>query len=230
MADKRLVWDLPTRLFHWLLALSILASYLTAEPGSTTMQWHFYLGYWTLGLIIFRVLWGLIGPRHARFSNFIPGPAKLASYVRTLFKRDSVPAVGHNPLGGLAVLLLLGMVAIQATSGLFIADDIVWTAPWNPAVSSETAEWLGGIHHQNFEILQWVILLHVLTVLFYRFYKRQNLLTPMLTGYKPSHLVPAGEAIDGSQLVKALVIALLSAAAVYTMLAMAPPPVEEFYY
>lgn len=231
MADKRLVWDLPLRLFHWLLTLSILASYLTAEPGSTTMQWHFYIGYWTLGLILFRVLWGFFGPKHARFSNFVPGPQRLFAYLAKFFRRDSVPTVGHNPLGGLAVLVLMLMVTVQAASGLFISDDIVWSGPWNPAVSGDTADLLASIHHQNFDILLWVIGLHVLTIGFYHFYKRQRLLVPMLTGYKPAQVVPAEEAIESSQLLKALVIALVSAAAVYGMLALAPPPVaSDFYY
>jgi len=231
MADKRLVWDLPTRLFHWLLVLSILASYLTADPGAPSMQWHMWLGYWTTGLIVFRLLWGFVGPKHARFSQFIPGPRRLGAYLVTLFRRDSTPAVGHNPLGGLAVLLMLLMVTIQAASGLFISDDIVWTGPWNPAVSGDTADWLGGIHHLNFDILIWVIALHVATILFYRVFKRQNLLTPMITGNKPAGIVIPGEEIESSQLLKALVIAVISAGAVYLLLAMAPAPVvEEYYY
>jgi len=230
MADKRLVWDLPTRLFHWLLVASLLASYLTAEAGSPTMQWHMWLGYWTTGMLVFRLLWGFVGPKHARFSQFIPGPRRLGSYLATLFRRDSTPAVGHNPLGGLAVLLMLLMVTVQAASGLFISDDIVWSGPWNPAVSGDTADWLGSIHHLNFDILVWVIVLHVATIVFYRVFKRQNLLTPMITGYKPASIVIPGEAIESSQLVKALVIAVISAGAVYCLLAMAPPPVVEEYY
>ena len=229
--DKRLVWDLPTRLFHWLLAVSILASYLTAEAGSPTMRWHMYLGYWTLGLMVFRVLWGFFGPRHARFSNFVPGPRRIGAYLGTLFRRDSVPTVGHNPLGALAVVLMIAMVLTQAVTGLFITDDIVWSGPWNPAVSSETADLFASIHHRNFDLLVWVIVLHVLTIVFYGFYKRQNLLTPMVTGSKSSQYVSAADAIDGSQLLKALLIALASAGAVYAVLELAPAPVvEEYYY
>ena len=230
MADKRLVWDLPTRLFHWLLVASILASCLTAEPGSPTMQWHMWLGYWTTGLIVFRLLWGLVGPKHARFSQFIPGPRRLGQYAATLFRRDSKPSIGHNPMGGLAVLVMLLMLAIQAGSGLFISDDIVWAGPWNPAVSGDTANWLGSVHHLNFDILIWVIALHVFTIIFYRVFKRQNLFTPMITGHKPATVVIAGEEISGSELLKALVVAVISAGAVYLMLEMAPPPVVEEYY
>ncbi|MEY2853289.1 MAG: hypothetical protein RL030_421 [Pseudomonadota bacterium] len=229
MAEKRLVWDLPTRLFHWMLVASMVASYLTADAGSPSMKWHMVLGYWTLGLVIFRILWGFFGPRHARFSAFFK-PGRVGDYLATLLRRDSTPTVGHNPLGGLAVIVMLMMVAIQAVSGLFITDDIVWSGPWNPAVSSETADRLATVHHLNFDILLWVIGLHVLTVLFYAFYKRQDLVGPMFTGYKKSAIVPENQSINGSQLAKALVIAVLSAAVVYALLAFAPPPVIEDYY
>lgn len=229
MKEKRLVWDLPTRLFHWVLVASIAGSYLTAEAGAPSMKWHMYLGYWTLGLVIFRVLWGFFGPKHARFSEFFK-PGRVGGYMATLLRRDSPPTVGHNPLGGLAVIVMLLMVAIQAVSGLFISDDIVWSGPWNPAVSGATADRMASIHHLNFDILLWVIGLHVLTILFYAFYKRQDLVGPMFTGYKNAALVPEGHAIDSSQLLKALAIAVVSAAAIYAMLAFAPPPVVEDYY
>lgn len=229
MTEKRLVWDLPTRLFHWMLVASIVASWLTADAGAPSMKWHMVLGYWTLGLVIFRVLWGFFGPRHARFSEFFK-PGRVGGYLANLLQRDSRPTVGHNPLGGLAVIVMLLMVAIQAVSGLFISDDIVWSGPWNPAVSSEAADRLTTVHHLNFDILQWVIGLHVLTILFYAFYKRQDLVGPMFTGYKKAAIVPEDHAINDSQLVKALVIAVLSAAAVYAVLALAPPPVMDEYY
>jgi len=228
--EKRLVWDLPTRLFHWLLVASILASYLTADAGAPSMIWHLRLGYWTLGLIIFRILWGIFGPRHARFSNFIPGPRKLLAYSSKLLRRDSTPAVGHNPMGAFSVLLLLAMVGAQAVTGLFITDDIVWSGPWNPAVSTDTADTLRSFHHLNFDVLIWVIALHVAMIIFYGLYKRQNLLVPMFTGNKLATIVPPGEEIRSSELVKALVFALLSAAAVYAVLALAPPPVVDDYY
>jgi cytochrome b len=110
MAQKRLVWDLPLRLFHWLLVLSLAASWYTAENGEeslvigerflTYIELHFYLGYFALGMIAFRIIWGFIGPKHARFSSFLAGPGRFSGYARGLLRRDSTPAVGHNPLGG----------------------------------------------------------------------------------------------------------------------------------
>lgn len=229
MAEKRLVWDLPTRLFHWLLALDILGLYLTASPGDPIIEWHFRLGYVALGLIAFRIVWGFIGPRHARFSTFLAGPGRTISYLRGIFRRDSVATPGHNPVGAIMVVVMILMVGLQAVSGLFVSDDIIFAGPYNGAVSSETANLMAKIHHQNFDILQWVILLHVLAVLFYLFYKRQNLIGAMFSGRKPGNVVPENEAIRSSELLKALILALVITAAVWFLVTSAPEP-AEFYY
>jgi cytochrome b len=229
MPEKRLVWDLPLRLFHWLLVLSIIGSYVTAKLGFDWTQRHFYLGYFTLGLIVFRLVWGFIGPAHARFSSFLRGPAQLLAYLKSLGNRNSRPVVGHNPGGGWMVMLMLLMVGAQAVSGLFNTDDIAFSGPYNSAVSSELAGWMGWFHHVNFDVLIWVVALHVLAILFYRVFKRQNLLAPMITGRKPGDVVPAHEAISSSQLVKALITAALCAGAVYGLVAAAPPPAEIYY-
>jgi cytochrome b len=229
MTEKRLVWDLPTRLFHWLLALDILGLYLTAEPGTPTMEWHFRLGYVALGLVVFRIVWGFIGPRHARFSTFLTGPRALFRYLSHFFRRDSIAAPGHNPVGALMVIALLIMVGLQAISGLFTSDDIVFAGPYNGGVSSETANLMGSIHHRNFSILQWAILLHVLAVLFYLFFKRQNLIGAMFSGRKPAHVVSETEAISGSQVLKAVILALVVAGGVWWLIASAPPPAEITY-
>jgi cytochrome b len=230
MPEKRLVWDLPLRIFHWLLVLCVCASYATAKAGFNWTQFHFRIGYFTLGLVAFRIIWGFVGPRHARFSSFVAGPSRLVAYIGTLFKRDSPPTMGHNPLGGLVVILMLLMLGAQAIAGLFLIDNTeVWMAPYYPAVSGETAAALGKFHHLNFDVLFWVICLHVLAIIYYKAYKRQSLVLPMITGRKPAHLVPTHEAIGSSQLLKALVIAALCAGAVYWLIASAPPPPEISY-
>jgi cytochrome b len=229
MAEKRLVWDLPTRMFHWLLALDILGLYLTAQPGTPTMEWHFRLGYVALGLVAFRLIWGFVGPRHARFATFLVGPAALFRYLGSFFRRDSVGAPGHNPAGAIMVVVLLLMVAAQAITGLFASDDIVFAGPYNGAVGPDTASRLGGLHHRIFNVLQWAILLHVLAVLFYLFYKRQNLIGAMFSGRKPAHVVSETEAIAGSQIVKALIIAALVAGGIWWLIAAAPPPADIAY-
>jgi cytochrome b len=238
--EKRLVWDLPLRLFHWLLVLSIAASWYTAENSEEYVTWgddiisytqvHFWLGYWALGLIAFRILWGFFGPRHARFTSFLAGPGKLLRYGRTVFQRNAMPATGHNPLGGWMVVLMLLMVGAQATTGLFLIDNTeIYPAIYNPSVSAETAGTLGRFHHLNFNVLLWVIGVHVLAILFYAFYKQQNLVGPMFSGRKSAGIIPEREAIAGSQLLKALIVALVCAGGVYLVVKMAPPPVESDY-
>jgi cytochrome b len=227
--DRRLVWDLPLRLFHWLLVLSMIASYTTAKLGFDWMQWHFYLGYWTIGLLVFRILWGFIGPRHARFSSFIRRPSAIWLYLKSMVKRTSARTIGHNPVGGLMVLAMLLLVSVQAATGLFATDDVVWAGPYNPSVSSSTASTLSTIHSINFNILLGAVGLHISAILFYALYKRQNLVVPMLHGHLPSAMVPEHEAISSSQLLKALVVSLLAAAFVYWLLAHAPVAPDSTY-
>jgi cytochrome b len=226
--DKRLVWDLPLRLFHWLLVLSMIGSYTTAKLGFDWMQWHFYLGYWTIGLV-FRILWGIFGPRHARFSSFVRRPSAIWLYLKGMFKRTSAHTIGHNPVGGLMVLLMLLLVAVQAGTGLFTTDDVVWAGPYNPAVSSSTASTLSTIHNINFNIILGAVGLHLAAILFYALYKKQNLLVPMVHGHLPAAIVPEHEAISGSQLIKALVVSVVAAAFVYWLLAHAPVAPDNTY-
>jgi cytochrome b len=219
---KRLIWDLPLRLFHWLLVASLIASYATAKLGFDWMRWHLYLGYWTLGLLLFRILWGFCGPRHARFSSFLRAPSAIWSYLRNLFDKDTARSIGHNPLGGLMAIVMLLLVALQAVTGLFTSDDVVWAGPYNAAVSPAIAGTLSKLHNFNFNILLGAVGLHIAAISFYAWYKRQNLLVPMLHGHLPAVLVPEHEAIDSSQLFKALVVSLVAAGFVYWLLAHAP--------
>ncbi len=241
MSEKRLVWDLPLRLFHWLLVLSIAASWFTAENseeyldlgrGYTYIEIHFWLGYWTLGLIAFRIIWGVIGPRHARFANFIAGPKRFFAYAGGFFKRNSTPFAGHNPMGAVVVVLMLLMVGAQAVTGLFLIDNTeIWSAPYHSSVDAETSSKLMSFHDFNFDMLIWVIGLHVFAILFYAVYKRQKLVGPMVTGRKSAEVVPQQEAISSSQLWKALIVALVCAGGVYVLLKQAPPPpaYDEYY-
>ena len=242
MADKRRVWDLPVRMFHWLLVLNIAASWYTAENGEEYLsigdrafayiEIHFFLGYLALALVAFRIIWGFVGPKHARFSNFLSGPKKFLAYAGTVLRRDAKPSVGHNPLGGWMVALMLAMIGSQAFTGLFMIDNSdIYPALYHGSVSSELGSFFGRFHHLNFDVLLWVMSLHVLAILFYAIYKRQNLVRPMITGSKPATVVPEGEAIGSSQLLKALIVALVCAGGIYALLEFAPPPpaVEEYY-
>jgi cytochrome b len=217
--ERRLVWDLPVRLFHWLLVLSMIASYVTAKIGFETMQIHMYLGYWTTGLIVFRVLWGFVGPKHARFSSFLRGPVGIWRYARALGAGTMIESAGHNPLGGLSVILLLALVAFQVGTGLFATDDIVWTGPYNGAVSGEWAQRLTAWHHMNFNFILAAVALHLMAIAFYFLVKKQNLIGAMVHGKKP---VPANDAITKSEIVKAIIVIAIAAALVYWLLAAAP--------
>ncbi len=222
--ERRLVWDLPLRAFHWLFAASIVASHATAQPGSAWMPWHMRLGYWMMGLLTFRILWGFVGPRHARFASFLTGPRAVWRYAKGLTGFDeAIHSVGHNPLGGVMVVVMLLLVAFQVGTGLFATDDIVWTGPYNSAVSSATARLLTSLHHRNFNLIWAAIALHVGAIAYYAFVKKQNLVPAMLTGWKPAEAVPAGEAITSSELWKALLVMIVSAAVVYGVLHGAPP-------
>ncbi len=224
-ADRRLVWDLPLRAFHWLFAASILASWGTAKLGFTWMVWHIRLGYWMMGLLLFRIVWGFIGPRHARFTSFLKGPSAVLRYAKGLTGRgEAIASVGHNPLGGLMVILMLLLVAFQVSTGLFATDDIAYTGPFNPSVSGHTGEFLTALHHWNFNLIWAAIALHVGAIAYYAFVKRQNLVPAMLHGRKPAQAVPQGEAITSSELWKALAVMIVAAAIVYGILSLAPAP------
>lgn len=225
--EERLVWDLPLRLFHWVLVLSMSASWVTAELGFDWMQIHMYLGYSTLGLIIFRIIWGFIGPRHARFTSFLTGPSGIWRYAKALAAGTMIQTAGHNPLGGISVIVMLVLVGFQATTGLFATDDIVWTGPYNSAVSGTTAERLTSLHHLNFNIILVAVSLHVMAVAFYFLVKKQNLVAAMLHGKKP---VPEHEAISKSEVIKALIVIAISAGLVYWLISAAPVPPDDNYF
>ena len=212
------VWDLPIRLFHWLLAIGIVLSFLTVKIGGNAMELHARIGYCILTLIIFRVCWGLIGSHHARFTNFIPSPKGLLNYLSGKTKAG----LGHNPLGALSVLGLLCSVGVQAVTGLFANDEIAFEGPFTRYVSNGTVEFLTSIHHQNEKILIALVVVHLCAILYYQKFKGENLIKPMLLGDKeidPSEeakYFPAdlGQASEDGGLQRGLALLLLGLIAV----------------
>jgi cytochrome b len=186
-AFKVFVWDLPTRLFHWLLVGCLVISFVTAVGGGNAMSYHLLSGCAILALLLFRVVWGFAGSRTSRFADFVKGPAAVFGHVRGLFSTKSVPCLGHNPLGGWSVLLMLLVVAVQIGTGLFASDDIFTEGPLYPLVDRETAGFLTRVHQINRFVLIGSVGVHVLAVAFYFFVKREDLLTPMITGKKRWH-------------------------------------------
>lgn len=208
------VWDLPIRLFHWLLVICIVGSFITVKIGGNAMEWHARVGYCVLTLIIFRICWGLIGSHHARFIHFVPSPKGLINYLSGKTKAG----LGHNPLGALSVLALLCSVGLQAVTGLFANDDIAFEGPFSKYVSSSTVELLTSIHYFNEKILIALIVIHLCAIFYYQKFKGDNLIKPMLLGdkeidpseeakYPPSDL---GQASKDGGLQRGLALLLLS--------------------
>jgi len=224
------VWDLPTRVFHWLLAVCLLGSWATAEAGFDYTELHFLLGYTSLTLILFRIVWGFVGPRHARFSSFLSGPAATITSLRQLFSRQPRAGAGHSAIASWSVLAMLLLVATQASTGLFISDDIFYAGPYNGVVSSATAGQLAGIHHLNFNLLQAMVLMHLCAVGWYRLGKKIDLVGPMLHGHKqlPAELLE--QAIDSSRTGVALIVLISAVLAVTALVQLAPPPPMPDYF
>ncbi|MEX5729393.1 cytochrome b [Rhodovulum iodosum] len=179
------VWDPLLRLFHWSLTIAVVGAWGLGKFGPDIMTLHFYFGYAVLGLLAFRLLWGLIGPEHARFSNFAYGPGKIARYVGRIFARRPSYWRGHNPVGGLFVFFLLGVLAVHAGTGLFAdPEDYINVGPLAGWVSNDGARTALSWH----AMLSWVVLglvaLHIAAIAFYKKWKGENLIRPMVTGRK----------------------------------------------
>jgi len=179
------VWDLPTRVFHWLLTGLVIFSVVSGHIGGNAIVWHMRSGFAIFTLLVFRLVWGFVGGRWSRFRAFIYAPSTSLRYVRGQSLPHEHHHVGHNPLGAGSVFALLAILALQVGTGLFADDEIATTGPLNKFVSSATAS-LATSWHKNFG--QWIIFglvaLHVGAIAFYWFRRRQNLVGPMWHGDK----------------------------------------------
>ena len=212
--SKKLIWDLPIRIVHWLLTVLIFGSWYTVTV-SGNMELHMLIGQTILCLLIFRVVWGFVGTRYAKFSSFVFGPRTIIAYARTLLSRSGGGYAGHNPLGFLAVFAMLLLIGIQVTTGLFATDGDFYEGPLNNLVSGRTGREITDIHYANFNVLAIMIAIHIVAIFFYLLYKRENLIWPMFTGTKAGEAL---EAIGGSKLGLALGVIVASAAGVYLLL------------
>ena len=185
-----LVWDLPTRLFHWTLVVLIALQYASGKFNLFDMRWHFWFGYATLALIGFRIVWGLFGSQTSRFTDFVRGPAAALRYVRAQMSTNPQRSIGHTPLGGWSVLALLTSVLVQAISGLFSSDDIDTDGPLVAHVSDATVKLMTRVHNWNENILLILIGLHIAAVLAYLLLKHENLIAPMISGRKQLTAAP----------------------------------------
>jgi cytochrome b len=206
------VWDLPTRMFHWSLALCVVMSFASARIGGAAVAWHLGFGYVVCALLVFRLAWGFAGGRWSRFASFLYSPATLLRYLRGQARAEEHLDVGHSPLGSASVLAMLLFLSAQVASGLFADDGIETTGPLNWLVSSATGLRF-GVYHKSFG--QWLLLvlimLHVGTILNYRLRLGIDLVGPMISGDK---LLPSGvPASDDDHTTRALAIVLLTACA-----------------
>jgi cytochrome b len=205
------LWDLPVRIFHWSLVIAVLVAFVTAKLGGDWMDWHGRAGLAITGLVTFRIVWGVVGSTHARFLSFAPTPSRLRAYLTGRWH-----GIGHNPLGALSVFGLLGLLAVQAGTGLFSNDDIAFDGPLSGLIEKARSDSLTGLHHQLSDVLLVLLGLHVVAIAFYLVVKKHNLVKPMVTGWKHAQgrsvPVPVPKTRSGSPL--GLAIALLAAVAV----------------
>jgi cytochrome b len=178
------VWDVPVRLFHWLLVLLFAFMFFSGKSGSEWMEWHMRCGYAILALLLFRVMWGFVGSSHARFSSFLAGPSAALSFVKKLMAREQAPHAGHNPLGGWMVLVMLLALLFQVGTGLFANDDLLSEGPLRKFVSDATSNQLTSLHSWNFNLLLLLAGLHILAVLYHAGFMKENLIGAMFTGVK----------------------------------------------
>ena len=176
------VWDLPVRVFHWALVALILAAWVTQYLNR--MDIHMWIGEWILALLLFRIVWGFVGSDTARFSRFLRSPWAALRHLAHLRRREPDREIGHNAAGGWMVLVMLGLLGLQAGTGLFSNDDSDTEGPLMHLVGKDQSDWLSHIHYLNFKAIEAVIVMHLLAITAYAVLKRQNLVRPMVTGTK----------------------------------------------
>jgi len=218
--SKILVWDLPVRVMHWALPILVVCAWLTRKLEGDWFAWHVRCGYAVLVIAATRITWGFVGTRYALFKDFVRGPASIVRYLRA---RESWTSVGHNPAGGWMVIALLGLLLVQAITGLFANDQISETGPLFGYVTIDRSDALTTIHKWGFDVLKFAILFHVAAVLFHRVVWREQLVRPMLSGYKPLATADAAsQTIARSLTVRAVLIAAVFAGALWWLVRTAP--------
>lgn len=177
-----MVWDLPTRLFHWTLVVLFVAMWYTGKQGMLNL--HILCGEAIAILLVFRILWGIIGSQTARFGDFVRGPSAVCRYVRGKMSEAEQP--GHNPLGALMVVALLLALLVQVGTGLFSADidSFVYDGPFAYLIGDK-AQTVTTVHKQLFNGILVLVALHIMAIIIYAVFKKQNLVRAMLTGRKP---------------------------------------------
>ena len=181
-----MVWDLPTRLFHWGFVISIVGSYISGERGA--LEAHELFGLAACGLLVFRLIWGFIGHDTARFKNFLRGPNAVLAYLKAFLARTAQLHSGHNPLGAISVIALLALMGAMSVTGLWTGDDILYEAPLTalfPELAPELADPMGAWHQRLHVAVIPLVALHVLAILAHRLWLKEKLVSRMITGRMP---------------------------------------------
>jgi cytochrome b len=215
------VWDLPTRIFHWMLAVLVVFSFTTGKIGGSWLDWHMRSGYAILTLVLFRIAWGIVGSETSRFARFVRGPGAFLRYAGDIAAKRRRAAIGHNPMGGWMVLLMLALLVAQAASGLFADDEIATQGPLAVKVSNAVVAKMTALHYYNGWTLAAAVLIHVVAIATYWMAWRENLVAPMWTGWREFHGA-AQPAVRSAWI--AAVIASLAAGFVYWLVVVYPRP------
>ncbi len=208
------IWDLPTRLFHWALFVCVSGLIITGNVGGELMVWHFRLGYSVMTLLLFRIIWGLIGGKWSRFASFIYAPGSVIAYLKGRGKPEH--SAGHNPLGSASVFALLGFLALQVATGLISDDEITNAGPLTRFVSNARVSLATWWHK---DVGKWVIAalvaLHIAAILFYLYKKKENLIRPMIDGDKQLAQVVESSKDTAASRIAALIVLAVCAGFVY---------------
>lgn len=216
------LWDLPTRCFHWLLVLAVGLAWWTAEESH--YQWHERIGVAVLALLLFRLAWGFWGSRASRFGSFLRGPGAVLDYLRRGMREPPGTPAGHNPLGGWSVVALLLLLLLQVVSGLFNSDDILFDGPLHHLASGAWQDRFGVVHEVAFNLLLGLVALHLLAVCYHQWLRGEAVIQAMFRGRAGGRegLAPP------VPLWRALLLLALAAGAVWLLLALVPAPVSPW--
>lgn len=220
--DRIRVWDSPTRIFHWSLAILVVLSFATGKIGGTWMEWHLKSGYAILVLLLFRLGWGILGSHTARFIHFLRGPRSALAHARAILGGRPPLTVGHNPTGGWMVVFLLIVLLAQAGSGLFADDEIATQGPLAVKASNAFVARMSALHYYNGWVIVAAVSLHVLAVATYQWGLKVDVLGPMVSGWKviPPQMRPP-EPVRAAPLLAAAMLAA-AAAFVYWLVVIYP--------
>jgi len=231
---KIMVWDLPTRLFHWCLVCAVFYSWFSIDVLEN-MQHHFYSGYVVLTLVLFRVGWGFIGSPTARFRSFLYSRSEFLSYTRNIASMGGKKYLGHNPLGSISVIVMAVLLLAQAIFGLYSSDDYYF-GPLSGLVDAETIALLSELHSLNSDIVFAMIGLHIVAIAYYKIRKKEALTLAMISGKKgvgeSDDLMEIGQAKPASNVI-AIVYLVICIALVYWLatafLDRVPTSTESYY-